>query len=161
MTRLRVSLARIAGLFTGHRGDADAEFRAHLDMEIAESIRRGMSPEAARRQAMLATGGLAAAIFSVVRGVLLKPLPHRDGDRLLHLLHSADGIGGGDVNFAVPDARDFRSTLGNRGPHQGRTHGVIAAPSISFRVKYVISSADVWADSLRLAPAPWPPSTTS
>ena len=53
--------------------------------------------------------GANTAIFSVVRGVLLKPLPHRDGGRLLYLRHMTDGIGGGDVNFSVPEVRDFRS----------------------------------------------------
>jgi hypothetical protein len=161
MRQLRAVLARIAGLFTGHRADNDlqAELQSHLDMETAENIRRGMQPDEARRQALLASGGLTqgaesvrdqrglpwidgiaadirhalrglshspafttvvvitlalgiganTAIFSVVRGVLLKPLPHRDGDRLLYLRQSVDAPGGANIAFSVPEITDFRN----------------------------------------------------
>jgi putative ABC transport system permease protein len=52
--------------------------------------------------------GANTAIFSVIRGVLLKPLPHRDGDRLMYLRQSVNGPGGESINFSVPEIDDFR-----------------------------------------------------
>ncbi len=54
--------------------------------------------------------GANTAIFSVVRGVMLRPLPNRDGDRLLYLRQSTNGPGGEDIGFSVPEINDFRES---------------------------------------------------
>ena len=47
--------------------------------------------------------GANAAIFSVVRGVLLRPLVNRDADRLIYIRQSAPGIGVENAKFSVPE----------------------------------------------------------
>src|ERR1700733_10113953 len=55
--------------------------------------------------------GANAAIFSVVRAVLLRPLANRDEDQLLYLRQSAPGIGETNATFAVPEIQDMGSGL--------------------------------------------------
>ena len=52
--------------------------------------------------------GANTAVFSVVRGVLLRPLPHGDGERLMYVRQSAEQGGRQDVKFSVPEIIDFR-----------------------------------------------------
>lgn len=162
MRWIREWFRRFTGTFARHDGGADVDLRtemeAHLEMEVADLVRRGLDPVVARREALVRAGGLAqaaeavrdqrslpwltalgadiryalrslrhapafatmvaitlalgiganTAIFSVVRGVLLKPLPHRDGDRLVYLRQSRDGPGGASLAFSVPEVRDLR-----------------------------------------------------
>jgi len=53
--------------------------------------------------------GANAAIFSVVRGVLLRPLANRDEDRLLYLRQSIPGDD--DLTFSVPEIQDLSKGL--------------------------------------------------
>src|SRR5258706_9858382 len=53
--------------------------------------------------------GANAAIFTLVRGVLLRPLVNRDEDRLIYIRQSAPGIGVQNANFSVPEILDLRS----------------------------------------------------
>src|SRR5450755_1635521 len=55
--------------------------------------------------------GANAAIFSVVRGVLLRPLGNRDEDRLIYIRQSAEGIGTDDAAFSVPEIRDLKASV--------------------------------------------------
>ena len=55
--------------------------------------------------------GANAAIFSVVRGVLLRPLVNRDEDRLIYIRQSAPGIGAENMTFSVPEVNDLKSRV--------------------------------------------------
>jgi putative ABC transport system permease protein len=55
--------------------------------------------------------GANAAIFSVVRGVLLRPLVNRDEDRLIYIRQSARGIGAENAAFSVPEIKDLRDSV--------------------------------------------------
>src|SRR6266581_3551429 len=55
--------------------------------------------------------GANAAIFTLVRGVLLKPLINRDEDRLIYIRQSAPGIGDDNSAFSVPEIQDLRASI--------------------------------------------------
>jgi putative ABC transport system permease protein len=55
--------------------------------------------------------GANAAIFTLVRGVLLKPLVNRDEDRLIYIRQSASGIGDENTTFSVPESQDLRTSV--------------------------------------------------
>jgi putative ABC transport system permease protein len=55
--------------------------------------------------------GANSAMFSVVRGVLLRPLANRDENRLIYIRQSARGIGAAEVPFSVPEIQDLRARV--------------------------------------------------
>src|SRR5881275_3010904 len=55
--------------------------------------------------------GANAAIFSVVRGVLLRPLVNRDEDRLIYIRQTGPGIGAENMTFSVPEINDLKSRV--------------------------------------------------
>jgi putative ABC transport system permease protein len=55
--------------------------------------------------------GANAAIFTLVRGVLLRPLVNRDESRLIYLRQSAEGIGVENSYFSVPEIQDLKQRI--------------------------------------------------
>src|SRR3954449_2167390 len=55
--------------------------------------------------------GANAAIFSVVRGVLLRPLVNRDENRLIYIRQSGGSPGASNLNFSVPEVKDLRARV--------------------------------------------------
>src|SRR5450631_1886623 len=55
--------------------------------------------------------GANAAIFSLVRGVLLRPLVNRDENRLIYIRQSAPGLQQENANFSVPEIQDLKAAV--------------------------------------------------
>src|ERR1035441_7974018 len=55
--------------------------------------------------------GANAAIFSVVRAVLLRPLANRDEARLLYIRQSAPGLHADNVTFSITEIDDLGKHL--------------------------------------------------
>lgn len=55
--------------------------------------------------------GANAAIFTLVRGVLLKPLVNRGENRLIYIRQSAMGIGSDNTTFSVPEIQDIKASV--------------------------------------------------
>src|SRR5580704_6262742 len=55
--------------------------------------------------------GANAAIFTLVRGVLLKPLVNRDENRLMYIRQSAPTLGDDNTTFSVPEIKDIEASV--------------------------------------------------
>ena len=64
--------------------------------------------------------GANAAIFTLVRGVLLRPLVNRDEDRLIYIRQAAPGLSMENYRFSVPEVLDFRSRVTSVIPSSSR-----------------------------------------
>src|SRR5215467_13161440 len=119
MKTLRAFFARMAGWFGKSHAEREMmeEFESHLQLHIADNLRSGMSPEEARRQAMLRFGGMEAAKESVrgrarflgLEGAWrdfrygLRSLRHNPAFAATAILSLAIGIGASVAIFTVAD----------------------------------------------------------
>jgi predicted permease len=116
---------RLAGLFRKGRREAElsAELDSHLQLHIADNLRAGMTPEAARREALVRLGGVEQTkeAYRDQRGLpwiemVLQDLRYgartltlRPGFAITAILTLALGIGATTAVFSVVDRILFRS----------------------------------------------------
>ena len=94
--------------------------------------------------------GANAAIFTLVRGVLLKPLVNRDEDRLIYIRQSAPGLKVENAAFSVPEIVDLRAgakTLSEIGDFS----------TIGFTMVGLGEPREVRAGATTTARSSWPP----
>lgn len=98
MDGMRVFLSRVASLFHGRRLDADLEdeLGAHLELAIAENVRRGMAPDEARTKALRDFGGVTQTRenYRLQRGVPWLASMGRDVRFAVRQLRKAPGFAG-------------------------------------------------------------------
>jgi predicted permease len=90
----------------------DAVTALGQDMRIGLRSLRRAKGLAATVVVTLALGiGANAAVFSVVREVLLRPLVNRDQERLIYIRQSAPGLGAENTTFSIPEIEDFKGRV--------------------------------------------------
>jgi putative ABC transport system permease protein len=89
--------------------------------------------------------GANTAMFTVLRGTLLKPLPNRDGSRLVYLRQSAAGKGESNIEFSVPEIADYRTashTLAQIAEYSSMTFTLVGADGVPMHVRAGIVSGN-------------------
>ena len=82
------------------------------DVRVALRSLRHAKGLAATVAVTLALGiGANAAVFSVVRQVLFRPLVNRDEARLVYVRQGAPDLGNPNLTFSMPEIRDLRSRI--------------------------------------------------
>ncbi len=120
MSQLRAMFSRVAGLFGGERRERDLadEIDSHLQMDVEDNVRGGMTREEARRQAMLRMGGMEKmkqayrerSTLPVVENMLrdlrfaLRQLRRSPGFAVTAVMMLGLGIGASVAIFAFVDA---------------------------------------------------------
>src|SRR5215469_2016868 len=96
MKRLRAWLVRLAGLFDKERRDRhlEDELQTHLEMQVADNLRRGMSSKDARRNALIKLGGPESAkeLYRDRRGVPILETLWRDTRHGVRILTRSPGF---------------------------------------------------------------------
>ncbi len=98
----------------GHRTRqrARAEFMHTLWQDIrfaARTLRRAPAFTLASLLTLALGIGATTAIFSVIDGVLVRPLPYANGDRLVHIDQPASAGAVPDIGFSPMEAADYES----------------------------------------------------